>query len=287
MNLFKSIVCAGIFAAAVGAQAQSTHVFMFAHADDTTLFAGDYAFRDMVVGNNCIFIYVSAGEGGLRAGGSGTIPFYRARELSATSTVKVATTQSGFTTLFDTWSKKTFNGHSIDLYKYRNSTSYFLRLPDGEPGGGGYPANGNQSLGRVYINDNPKIQAVDSSTTYNGWVDLANTIKAIISSHTGSTTGFLINAQDPDPTININDHSDHRHTGLLALDAGTPMGARFRLWQDYIINTKPANLGRDDFMKKTGMHGALAMTLATYGYLPTYDDWHTSFLDRSYFRYHP
>ncbi len=289
---FKAFV--GIAAAAcaifTATQARAaTTMYICAHQDDWLLFMGGNAWYDLYGGIDTVFIYVTAGDGGEDTGGDGLIPFYRAREEAAIASIQTPAFLSGSLSVADGWHSENFNGHTINYYRFKNTTHYFMRLPDGNPGGGGYPVHGNQSLGRCNNGNIPRIDAIDGSASYLNWNDLTLTLRAIIMKHkvAAGVDQFWIDTQDPDHGLNVGDHSDHLHTGKLAWDAGRPVGAKFSFWLDYVINTKPVNLGREDFLHKATMHGALAGTLAKYGYHPTFDEFHTSFLDRSYNRLVP
>ena len=70
-----------------------------------------------------------------------------------------------------------FDGHPIHRVSYRNTVSYFLRVPDGSPLGTGYAHTGFQSLKRLADGDNDTLAAVDGSTVYHGWNDLVGTLR--------------------------------------------------------------------------------------------------------------
>ena len=281
------LLTAGMIAGGAMAQSNQTMIYVSAHCDDWQLFMGNEVFKDISSNKDVVIIYLSAGDGGLRTGGSGTVPFYRARELATLASIRVPAFLSTRSTAGDGWFTRTFNARPIYTNKERNVTSYYLRLPDGNPGGGGYSINNNQSLGRLYAGDITTIRAIDNSATYTSWANLRATLQAIYRYHVPANMPFTVSTHEPDWPTNDGSHSDHIHGSRLALEAGQNLGATMRVWLDYIVNTMPANVSRDDFMHKCSMHGALASTLAANNYDPTYDQFHTSFLDRVYFRSYP
>jgi hypothetical protein len=279
----RAALAAAVGLVAAGAFAQSnTSFYIAAHEDDWQLFIGNEVYDDISAGKNVVIVYMTAGEGGLRTGGTGAIPYYRARELASYQSILIPTFLGNVSKTNDGWFTRTFNNKKIYANKERNVTSYYFRLPDGNPGGGGYEINNNESLGRLYVGNKPSIKSIDNSATYTGWGQLRATLEALIRYHVGNASGFRLATHLPDWTQNADDHSDHLHTGLLAKEAGHNTGAVMRGWFDYCINTKPSNLTPSDTMDKTRMQGALASILAANRYDPTVDSWHSSFLDRTY-----
>ena len=86
-----------------------------------------------------------------------------------------------------------FNGHPIYRVSYRNTVSYFLRVPDGNPLGTGYSDTGFQSLKRLADGENNMLSAIDGSTVYHGWSDLIATVRAILDYERGRAA--LVQAQ--------------------------------------------------------------------------------------------
>lgn len=256
--------------------------YICAHEDDWQLFAGQEAYNDIISGKKVVIIYVTAGDGGLRMNGDGLVPFFRARELGTQASVQIPAFMSGTARNEDGWFTRMFNYKRITVNKERNVTSYYLRLPDGNPGGGGFPTNFNQSLAKLYYGQISYITSIDNTATYSSWNNLRFTVESIIRYHVGNHSGFKLATHNPDWDVNAGSHSDHIHAGVLAREAGRNTGAEMRCWLDYVINTMPANLGRDDTINKARLNGAIGSTLAENNYDPTSDPWHSSFLDRSY-----
>ena len=92
----------------------------------------------------------------------------------------------------------TFNGHPIYRIGYRNTVSYFLRVPDGNPLGAGYAHTGFQSLKRLADGDNNALAAVDGTTAYHGWNDLMTTLRKIIDFERGHAAAVQLNVAELD-----------------------------------------------------------------------------------------
>ena len=108
-----------------------------------------------------------------------------------------------------------FNGHSLYRVSYLNTVGYFLRVPDGNASGAGYPQTGFQSLKRLASGENDILRAVDGSTTYYGWDDLVATLRAIVVYERGRAPLIQINVAETDTRINPNDHTDHLMTAKV------------------------------------------------------------------------
>lgn len=212
----------------VKADGQTVSFSIQAHQDDWQLFMSSRIIADMTAGAKMVFITLTAGDescGACAYGGGG--PFYLGREIGAVNSSKFAADLTLGTAPLDlpTATTVSINGHNITKYTYKNTVNYFLRLPDGNLNGNGFPNNNNQSLNRlrtgaiasistIGINNSP---ALAPTATYTGWSDLTNTIKAIINAEkiTG-TQSWIHTAHDNTSTYNINDHSDHTNASLAA-----------------------------------------------------------------------
>jgi hypothetical protein len=276
------LVVSALLAAVAAFAVPETSFYICAHEDDWQLFDGHEGYDDISSGKNVVIIYVTSGDGGLRMGGTGGVPYYRARELGTQASIQVPAALSGTVRNGDGWFTRTINYKKLYVNKERNVTSYYLRLPDGNPGGGGYATNFNQSIAKLYYNQISYITTIDNSATYSSWANLRFTVESIIRYHVGNQSGFRLATHNPDWDVNTNSHSDHIHAGILAREAGHDTGAVMRCWLDYVINTMPANLDRDQLIAKARMQGSIGTMLGFYDYDPTADAWHSSFLDRGY-----
>ena len=139
--------------------------------------------------------------------------------------------------------------------------SYFLRVPDGNPLGGGYYDTGFQSLKRLAAGDNDELAAVDGSTVYHGWRDLTATVRddhGFRARH--ARPPFSSTSRRLDARINPHDHSDHLMTAKAALDAVSDLACVRRVYYvDYHSAKLPENLNAE---QRDMASSVFAVTLA-------------------------
>jgi len=262
--------------------------FIVAHPDDWQLFMGQNAFVDIQSGEGAVLIYVTAGDAGAKdlATGAGTVPYFRARELAANQSVILAAgAGNDVPPGSGEWSAVSINGRDIARWTYGHTTSYYLRLPDGGGSGAGYQATGWQSLARFYRGEISAYDAVDGSASHSRWSDLAETVAGIIQRHVGEPRDFWVNLHDPNRDLNVDDHSDHTHSGILALEAAARADAgHLALWLDYVIGDMDPNLLPEAVFQKAGLFGSLNATLTALGYRTTWDRSHLRWLDKGVYR---
>jgi hypothetical protein len=178
-----------------------------------------------------------------------------------------------------------FNGHEIYRVTYRNTVSYFLRVPDGHWSGDGYYDTGFESLRRLSSGENSVLRAVDGSATYHGWDDLVATLKVIIAYERGHAALMQLNVAETDTRINAQDHSDHLMTAKAALDAAKDLSCVRRVYYvDYASSRLPQNL---DAQQRDMESSVFAVTLAGVQAFDHSTAWHhydQSFVGRNYFR---
>ena len=153
-----------------GKRADKVSFYFAAHEDDWQLFMNPSAFQDVMGGAaKTVFVHLTAGDAGLGIGRGGRkYPFYLARENGAEAAVRFmadADAEPGERSA----APMSFNGHDIYRVSYRNTVSYFLRVPDGHWSGDGYYETGFESLKRLSSGENNVLRAVDGSATYHGW----------------------------------------------------------------------------------------------------------------------
>jgi len=234
----------------------------------------------MTAGAKMVFITLTAGDescGACSYGGGG--PFYLGREIGSVNSAKFAADLTTGTAPLDLPAATTvsINGHNITKYTYKNTVNYFLRLPDGNLNGNGFPNNNNQSLNKLRLGNIPSIStigindvpALAPTATYVGWSDLTNTIKAIINAEkiTG-TQSWIHTAHDNTSTYNINDHSDHTNTGIAAQAAVSSGMAWVGVngFMDYQSSAYNGNLSETDHENASILFGleVLGMTESQY-----------------------
>ena len=120
--------------------AQETVSFYFAaHEDDWQLFMNPNAYDDVrSPATRVVFVYVTAGDAGAGSGNAGrTQPYYLARENGAKMSVMFMADADKVPERPESSTASVF-GHLLHRWAYRNTASYFLRLPDGNMDGTGY-----------------------------------------------------------------------------------------------------------------------------------------------------
>lgn len=295
MSLLRSLVnaCALLFllspatAIAGGAGGSDKVSFYFAaHEDDWQLFMNPTAFEDVIGrASKTIFVHLTAGDDGLGVSSGGRKhPYYLARENGALEAIRFMA-DADKTPINDTDGPVIFNGHKVFRVSYPNATGYFLRLPDGDASGAGFPGTGFQSLKRLADGDIGTLSAIDGSTSYHGWIDLVATLREIITYERGQTPLIQINVADLDANINPADHSDHLMTAKAALDAARNMDCVRRVYYvDYATFKMPENL---DAQERDMQSAVFAVTLEGIIALDHATSWHRydqSFIGRNYFR---
>jgi hypothetical protein len=161
---------------------QRVSFYLSAHQDDWQLFMNPSAFRDILDGNTkCVFIHMTAGDAGLGIGSGGRKhPLYLARENGAESAIRFMADSDNRPPVEEVASTMAFHGHPIHRVCYRNTVSYFLRVPDGSPAGTGYADTGYQSLKRLADGQIDLLSVIDGTTAYHGWKDLLTTLRSVI-----------------------------------------------------------------------------------------------------------
>lgn len=272
--------------AAEAARPNKVSFYFAAHEDDWQLFMNPSAFHDVIDGAaKTIFIHVTAGDAGLGIGsGDRKHPYYLARENGAEQAVRFMA-DANHVPVSRAASSMSFNGHLIFRVSYRNTESYFLRVPDGNPAGSGYSHTGFQSLKRLADGANDTLAAVDGTAAYHGWSDLVETLRAIIDYESEQAGLVQINIPELDPRINPEDHSDHLMTAKAAIDAARHLPCVRRVsYVDYASSRLPENL---DLQQRDMESSVFAVTLAGVQALGHGTSWHhydKSYVGRNYFR---
>jgi len=267
-----------------GTRPDKVSFYFAAHADDWQLFMNPSAFDDVTAdAAKTVFIHATAGDAGLGTGSGGRKhAYYLAREHGAEAAIRFMADTADLPAEASA-GPVTINGHPIRRLRYRNTVSYFLRLPDGSPSGTGYGETGFQSLKRLAEGAVSTVTAVDGSTQYRGWNDLVATLRAILVAERGSAAAAQINVADLDAVRNPNDHADHLMTAKAALDAAQGMSCLRRVsyieyasW-DLPLNLTPEQRDREDSVFAVTLAGVLAYDHGT--------SWHhRAYVGRNYFR---
>ena len=279
------LIC-GLSANSAASAYDMASFYFAAHEDDWQLFMTPNAARDVQASaTKVIFVYMTAGDAG--AGKERVArdhPYYLARENGARlSTAFIADGDASPSVPSDT--RAIVAGHTLTRWVYRNTVSYFLRLPDGNMQGTGYRKTGWQSLRRLHEEAIPSIAAVDDSAVYAGWPDLAATLRELIVRESDEAATIWINIADIDGAENDGDHSDHLQTALAALDATANVPCINRaLYVNYRAAGLSENLSAADRELKAGTFAAVSVGLTAFGHPSNWDPQHRALLGRQYFR---
>jgi len=272
------------------AQNTNTVAFYFAaHPDDWQLFMNPNAWHDVQKpSNKVVFVYVTAGDAGAGLGnGERSQPYYLARENGAKLSVRFLA-DAAKPPAMPVDSLASVSGHRIKRWVYRNTVSYFMRLPDGNPQGTGYVATAQQSLKRLHEGTIRTTTALDNSTTYENWADLRTTWRALIDNERGTATNVWVHIPDTDIQKNVGDHADHQHMaqGVLEGIADLPWISK-ALYLNYVTADMPENMTSAEREIEIGTFAALATGLTALDHPSPWDRLHRSWLSRHYFRIEP
>lgn len=287
MKLLLFICLLSIYPALLRGQDQVSF-YIQGHADDWQLFMSKNIVEDLKFAK-IVIITVTAGDAGHgnTAYDKGKIPYYLAREKGAIYSSKFA---------YDLLEKEvndvptctmvTINGHSIARYNYNDRVvNYFLRLPDGFHGGEGNPGTGNQSIKKLRDGAIKTITTVENTATYQGWSDLKETIKSIVLAEKGTDEQVWINTPSSDTNFNIDDHSDHYTSSLLAQDALNELPwVGIVSWMHYRTRKLEGNLTAGELENTTAIFAAYSWAIIESGYVTSFNDAHKQFLPGEYFK---
>jgi hypothetical protein len=268
--------------------AQTTRVFGVAHQDDWQLFMNpNVANSIQSPEDKTVIIHLTAGDAGY---GLGNDAFYKAREEGALRAVRFLsnTTEDG-SKIGDEMSRRVtlIRNHPILTYTYHNTVVYFLRLPDGNGDGSGFELHQQKSLEKFYNRQVVDFKAIDQSTTYTNKEDLLGTLKELIATaHTG--TQLEIHLSELSEDLNVDDHSDHLTASRFISEAATnQFKGEFSYYIDYQSANLESNLERSEILINSGAWGATASGLSDHRHASLWDEYHTTYLDRQYYRVLP
>jgi hypothetical protein len=260
--------------------------YFAAHQDDWQLFMNPSAFDD-VVGKNtkAVFIHTTAGDAGLGMGWGGRKhPFYLARDNGAELAIRFMA-DAGKAPAVKIAGMQTINGHPIYRIVYRNTVSYFLRVPDGHWTGTGYYDTGFQSLQRLAQGQIDMLTAIDGTASYHGWNDLVATVRAIIDLERERAPAVQINVAETDARINPADHSDHLMTAKAALDAVASLGCAKRVYYvDYASRSLPENLNESQRARERTVYAVTADGVRELDQDINWSWYDKTYVGRNYFR---
>lgn len=266
--------------------AQNSKVYVSTHPDDWQLFMNPNAYHDLQnAENKVIFLHTTAGDAGCSIG---CTSYYLAREEGSKRAIRFMynAINPGFEQGEEmNKTQVLINGHLILRFSYGNAVAYFLRLPDGNLSGVGYPIHEHASLKHFYEGTAPTLSAIDLSTTYSSLDDLVKTIGEIIKYESNTPNQASFNIADTNANINPDDHSDHLHSSLIMQKVARVLGIKtVRLYEEYATNVKDQNVFDDDFLTCAGTWGATASGLSDHSHNSTWNEGHNSWIGRQYYR---
>ncbi len=221
-------------------------VVVVAHQDDWQLFMGDVVTGQIRAGDSITFIYLTAGDDGRDS------VYWRTRERASLQSTRLATGVGAADSGDVGCSEVRVNERAIRKCVVANTTSYFLRLPDGKRNGAGFALHDYQSLRKLRGMKIGAITAVDGSATYVGWADLMGTVSKVIGADSAESD-LMVHTSDPSVRINPHDHFDHRMAGLLVNDLRKTHNWDARYYVGYAVATRAANRSRDAAREKTAI----------------------------------
>jgi hypothetical protein len=223
--------------------------YVIAHADDWQIFMQPNAFNDLVAEDGkLVFIVTTAGDAGMDA------TYWMAREEGLKSSVRFSLAPFG--PVMETNCIKKMNNHPILCTSLNNTSSYFLRLPDGGLEGNGFSIHGNKTLSRLEAKEISCIQAIDNSTTYNNWKDFYSTLESIIVYESNGWENKWINYMNPETSLNPNDHPDHIMTGRALQQMEITKELNHAQFVGYSLSGPSEELTQEELFWKTGMLAA-------------------------------
>ena len=223
--------------------------FIVPHADDWQLFMQPNACTGLVApGQRVVFIITTAGDAGKGE------HYWKAREEGCKSSIRFCLAPHA--TLTEVDGVQQFNNHPVYYWLVNNAICYFLRLPDGNLDGSGFPGYNHQSLSKFRKGEVDALSTVDNATTYNSWKDLCATLQGIITVESNGIPNTRLHYLNPCTSANPHDHADHIATGQVvqAIDALAAMPQA--LYMGYHSRQEGKPISEPDYFWKAGMFAA-------------------------------
>lgn len=266
--------------------AQNTKVYVSAHPDDWQLFMNPNAYYDLKTPENkVVFLHITAGDAG---SGTGNTSYYLAREEGSLRAIRFLCNAINFELKQGAQMSATqvlINGHLVMRFSYSNAVAYFLRLPDGNYTGVGYPVHNDHSLKKFYEGSVNSLSAIDNSTKYESLNDLIKTIGELVTLESHPSGEIAFNIADTNATINPEDHSDHLNSSLIMQNVAKKLKIpSVRLYEEYATDKKDQNVFDDAFLTSAGTWGTTASGLSDFYHNSTWNEGHNIWIGRQYFR---
>ncbi len=219
-------------------------MYIVAHQDDTLLFQSPALLQEIQSGRCVESVFLTAGDAGREA------TYWHQREAGAEAAY------AEMAGVADEWegSTTTIGGKALTTRTLKGAPGLsliFMRLPDGNLDGEGFPRYGNQSLLRLWRSANPghgspsitSITTVDGSATYT-YPQLSATLEGLIDAYEPrliATQNF--NEALPEHLLGP-DHPDHLITAYMVRAAQESYLAPHQLiaYKDYDVSASPPNV---------------------------------------------
>ena len=220
--------------------------YVIAHADDWQIFMQPNAFNDLVAENRkVVFIVTTAGDAGMDT------TYWMAREEGLKSSVRFCLAPFG--PVVESNSIKKFNNHPILCTSVNNTSSYFLRLPDGGLEGNGFSIHAYKTLLKLEAKEISFIEAIDNSTIYKDWKDFYSSIESIIVYESNGCQNNWVNYMNPETSLNANDHPDHIITGRAIQEMDVSKELKHAQFVGYSVSALSKELTQEELFWKAGM----------------------------------
>ncbi len=210
-----------------------------AHVDDDLLFQNPDIVNSIRAGGAHTTVYMTAGDAGRDTA------YMEAREAGAKAAYAYMAGHDDWIdeTIVLSDGEREFSIQTSYLGSQPDVRLYFLRLPDGNPGGGGYGVNDYESVEKLWNGSMDTITTKDGVNTYTS-DDLSGLLLWLMESH----------QPDAIPLADLNsehvgsDHSDHFHTAQFAYGAQQYYKTDHDLYSyvEYATANMGANLEGDD-----------------------------------------
>jgi len=277
----------------------SWDVYVHAHEDDWQLWQSPMTYYDYQNGDNLLFITATAGDGGQGAS------WWQAREAGQEASVRalagsgLAEASSSVNICYTAVGQVC---HSIWHYTYGDrTTSFFMRLPDGNLNGSGFASTGFHSLPKLRDGRDLTLTALDNSATYVSWADFYLTLQAIVSTYAPYDSTTWLNAPEFDRAMvtggpnsdcpSCPGHADHLAVAdavyQITVGLNAPWGRAFFIdypmgWND---TRYPANLDATMYAIKKSFFMAYSDTIkAMTGFDEYLYGWTVQFWENSFHR---
>jgi len=238
----------------VVACAGKTVMNIVAHEDDDLLFINPDISHDLARHDCVRTVYITAGDDGRGAN------YLQRREAGSRAAYNVMLHAAG---PWDYQQISLSSGTPITAANPQNNPNVsllFLRLPDGNLGGDGFPATDYQSITKLRSGAISDITSVDGSQTYNS-SQLVDTLVALMEQY----HPVRINTQAQDDNPIVADHSDHITTSAYTAQAAAVYTAQahtqvtVHYFMGYPIRAMLANLPKADIAQKSAAFFAYAV----------------------------